>query len=470
MNPQNLEKDWYAVNCYDMSAAVQTCLSLGVPYHTRDSNGNQVNWVNPNDKSKSSVPMQNLGTAFIWPFGYMKELDLIGWGKSNSPFFNNSNVMIMQPLPNGNVSPDRQGFKNHAWVYYRKDNTAPANLYAMDACAGPTSTPVTMAEYITAAVDETASSSSGSKYTGVSTATPQVYPGVSNVMADGADFFEATTPLTGDSHFRLTYQTMRVFINNVGPSVGYNNIKDVLGTTNCDPIPVPISGLVRSALNTAAEATGATPPADSTPVPIPPNNGFSQSSTSAYGPFSVKTAPSTISKDGSVLKYHLRTASCCAPYLTITIYVLEDLYHAFQWLVTQLDMCTHSTDAVWALDPGQVEAGKIILQPQSSPNVPIGAIVRGNLFVSLSGTADNTTITNVLNAMDTFIGNYVNGDVSPTVLTQSAPPLNQTLSLKQEFNLNIQVSGLALYDQYDLILTHSRRPTLVKSASQVLNR
>lgn len=75
--------------------------------------------------------------------------------------------------------------------------------------------------------------------------------------------------------------------------------------------------------------------------------------------------------------------------------------------MTHLDICTHAVDTVWDIDPAQVNAEKVILKPQSNPTVSIGAIVKSNLLVTLSGTADNAIITKVLAEIDTFTGAYV---------------------------------------------------------------
>lgn len=257
MVPPNLLQDWYPVNCYDMSAAVQVCLSLGIPYYYRDANGNLVNWVDPDSKDKTPTPMQNLGKAYIAPFGCMNQLDLIGWGDSNSPFFDNAAQKIVPPLANGQVDPKRDGFRNHAWVYYRQDKSDPNNVYALDACAGPVSTPLIMAEYIAKAVDGTASASN-SRYPGVSKAKYSLHSGVQSVMVDGSDFAEATAAYSGDLHLRLTYQQERVFYNNVGPSDGYRAVDAALTSTNIQPALVPVTALLKNIADTAALALGET--------------------------------------------------------------------------------------------------------------------------------------------------------------------------------------------------------------------
>lgn len=102
-NPTN-PKQWYGVNCYDMSAVLQVALSLGLPYHYIDQNGQKV------------PDVLTVARAYRYPYGYIKTEDLIGWGDTNSPFFEDGQNKKIN-------SQTRESFKNHAWVSIKLSNS-----------------------------------------------------------------------------------------------------------------------------------------------------------------------------------------------------------------------------------------------------------------------------------------------------------------------------------------------------------
>jgi hypothetical protein len=117
------------VNCYDQAAAVQSfCGCLGV----------------------------KAGWMYQSPFGYIKTTDLVGVGKCNNPFYENTNliekVMIflgLQDKPKPVVAfddPNRTDFGNHAFSCVEIG-------YIRDACAGPCVGTDLLRDYLEKAID-----------------------------------------------------------------------------------------------------------------------------------------------------------------------------------------------------------------------------------------------------------------------------------------------------------------------------
>jgi hypothetical protein len=144
------------VNCYDQAAAVQAfCGAMGV----------DVQWV------------------FQYPFGYIKETNLVGVGKCNNPFYKGNGTTPVV----ANDDPRRTSFDNHAFV-----ETASSGKNIRDACAGPYTESNGLRKYLEAVIDVDASfikSGSGlvptdanrkSEFDSLEKATSRK-PGVSNV-------------------------------------------------------------------------------------------------------------------------------------------------------------------------------------------------------------------------------------------------------------------------------------------------
>ena len=104
------------VNCYDQTYAVIVfCAALGI----------------------------QVDGLFLDPFGFIKRVNLVGWGPCNNPFpknFPTASYLIVAPR-----DPNRSAFGNHMFC----ENTA--KIY--DACAGPAKGTSDRAGYITATID-----------------------------------------------------------------------------------------------------------------------------------------------------------------------------------------------------------------------------------------------------------------------------------------------------------------------------
>ena len=112
------------VNCYDQARLLNLVLDLGVPY-----------WL---DKATKTT---TLGIYYKDRFGYIGETDLVGWGKTNNPFFmGNRDNMILK-----NDDTTRSYFRNHRWVCVRRAGQVELSL---DACAGPYNSLGTFDDYI----------------------------------------------------------------------------------------------------------------------------------------------------------------------------------------------------------------------------------------------------------------------------------------------------------------------------------
>ncbi len=112
-------------NCYDMASVAQYLLYLMADYKKA-----------------------NLKWAYMKPFGYLKETNLIGRGQCNNPFYGNTPRWSGSKVV-GQTDNKRSGFKNHAFVKIVDTNRI------VDACAGPHYGTETPGAYVTAAVDTT---------------------------------------------------------------------------------------------------------------------------------------------------------------------------------------------------------------------------------------------------------------------------------------------------------------------------
>ncbi|OIW27036.1 hypothetical protein CONLIGDRAFT_683974 [Coniochaeta ligniaria NRRL 30616] len=114
------------VNCYDQAAIVQLVTLLGVP-------DGRIRWM------------------FKEPFGYIRDTDLVGWGKTNNPFYRNIDTDKEIPAPEKML--DRSNpFKNHAFISYMK--TGSDSWFALDACAGPVTGDKSVQQYLTDDIDD----------------------------------------------------------------------------------------------------------------------------------------------------------------------------------------------------------------------------------------------------------------------------------------------------------------------------
>jgi hypothetical protein len=126
------------VNCYDMAAAVSAMAgALGV----------------------------NLGWKYMDPFGYLAPSSLIGVGQCNNPFFRGEAARGVPAWPTPMAPPNdarRTSFGNHAFTSFTTlgnanlsgTDTGPAEEAIGDACAGPATFDVTLAQYVLNAVDQ----------------------------------------------------------------------------------------------------------------------------------------------------------------------------------------------------------------------------------------------------------------------------------------------------------------------------
>ena len=129
------------VNCYDMAAGVSAMAgSLGV----------------------------NLGWKYMDPFGFLAPSSLIGVGQCNNPFFRgqafvNGARVPAWPTPMAPPNePRRTSFGNHAFTSFSPLGNAnlsgtdpgPAEEAIGDACAGPATFDVTLAQYVLRSVDQ----------------------------------------------------------------------------------------------------------------------------------------------------------------------------------------------------------------------------------------------------------------------------------------------------------------------------
>lgn len=93
---------------------------------------------------------------FMQPFGYIKTVHLVGWGRCNNPF--PRGLPIANYLIVGQRDPARSAFGNHMFCEYS------AKIY--DACAGPVKGSVDRAGYVSATID-----------TVMPPNAPSIYPG-----------------------------------------------------------------------------------------------------------------------------------------------------------------------------------------------------------------------------------------------------------------------------------------------------
>ncbi|MGD9780657.1 MAG: lamin tail domain-containing protein [Kiritimatiellia bacterium] len=105
------------VNCYDQAAGVYTLARLlGV----------------------------SVAYRFMYPFGYINTVNLIGEGNCNNPFYPQS-TSGLKIAGADDVDPVRKGFGNHAFTAY--------GGYVFDACAGPVIGTRTEAQYVSDTID-----------------------------------------------------------------------------------------------------------------------------------------------------------------------------------------------------------------------------------------------------------------------------------------------------------------------------
>ncbi|KAK4447395.1 hypothetical protein QBC34DRAFT_427411 [Podospora aff. communis PSN243] len=116
---------WNEVNCYDQAALVQLVTLLG-------------------------VAVDRIGWVYKQPFGYIVPTDLIGWGKTNNPYYGNDGSKKL--IDQDKVAADAQPFGNHAFIRYT--NSAGTSV-ALDACAGPHTGDQTVEAYLTDSIDDT---------------------------------------------------------------------------------------------------------------------------------------------------------------------------------------------------------------------------------------------------------------------------------------------------------------------------
>ncbi|KAK3322754.1 hypothetical protein B0H66DRAFT_590430 [Apodospora peruviana] len=116
---------WNMVNCYDQAGIVQLATLLG-------------------------VPCDRIGWEYKEPFGYITSTDLVGWGVTNNPFYQNNHDLKV--LDEADKPTKGSAFGNHAFISYT--NSAGQRM-ALDACAGPHTGTETVEAYLTGGIDDT---------------------------------------------------------------------------------------------------------------------------------------------------------------------------------------------------------------------------------------------------------------------------------------------------------------------------
>jgi hypothetical protein len=113
------------------------------------------------------IDYDRLWWSYLSPYGYIKKCDLVGWGKTNNPYFEDDKDL--QNLPADDIR--RCPFRNHVFILvtplpHDEDAFVAAGAKVVDACAGPHFGTETQPEYLALAVDPEGDMSWKSRYGG----------------------------------------------------------------------------------------------------------------------------------------------------------------------------------------------------------------------------------------------------------------------------------------------------------------
>ncbi|CAM1508954.1 Fc.00g026930.m01.CDS01 [Cosmosporella sp. VM-42] len=419
---------WYAVNCYDMSATVQTVLALGIPFQYTDSKGDTFAGADPHveDYNRS---VQAVGKVFKEKFGYIKKADLIGWGESDSPFFDDKKDMLLNRAEgHDDDEPTRQSFGTHAWVFIR-DADDIDKLWAVDACAGPVADPILMTDYIEGVIDHV-STDKHNKFKGNRDAKLELLRGVENIIPDQPLWPGEQYAWSGSSRLKLMYGTSSLGFYNARPNDTLKEVQE-LGKY-VQPIPVPMDGFFRAAFKTLAESTNSSPPTANDDIHV------CDSATFAFGKFTVQTTDPQVTEAGSILRFDIWTEDSGAPFLSVTVSVLTNFSQAMEWLVGHLNAMSHSVDASWPVYEDALKSGRVRVDPKDDPLVAIGAFICSNVLVTMEGTADNATMKAVLATMNNFIFACQDQDLRKVDPSNAQLTTSEPLVVGKPFKLNIE--------------------------------
>lgn len=117
-------------------------------FHLKRYIDNSLGFVNCYDQTYAVIALSaalgiGVDGLFLEPFGYIRTVNLVGWGRCNNPFpgrLPTSKYLVVDPR-----DPDRSGFGNHMFCEFS------AKIY--DACAGPVKGNVDRAGYVSATID-----------------------------------------------------------------------------------------------------------------------------------------------------------------------------------------------------------------------------------------------------------------------------------------------------------------------------
>ncbi|KAK6528337.1 hypothetical protein TWF281_009580 [Arthrobotrys megalospora] len=419
---------WYGVNCYDQSALLQTALSLGVPYHYVDSDNNRVS-----DPDNGDELLQTIGKLYRDPFGYITPRDLIGWGDSDSPIFLDG----AQKTTGGLQDPSqRESFGRHAWVYIRNSNTDPDDVSALDACAGPGATLVSIDSYLSTVVDVQATEDDTKSFPNFDNSKkPSKFNGVASIVVDRPIARWEKHTFMGDSMPRLRCDGKTIlYVWNDGAGAALKTVLSKVGK-DVTPIPIPVDQLLTNALGKACGLLQAQAPSADTDIHVGDTYTF------PYGPFTIRTGDPAVSSDGTLLRYDLwKTNSADAPYLSISVVVLTDFAQALSWLITYLGSIVHTSDAVWDITSDDVRVGQVLLSPKSGIN--FGATIQSNVLVILEGTAETSILSEILSSVNGFMTPFHGKPLTEVDLSQcQLEGVPSSLDGQQAFNLTLTAPG-----------------------------
>ena len=112
---------------------------------------------------------------FLQPFGYIKTVNLVGWGRCNNPFPHQ--YPIENFLQVGATDLKRSGFGNHMFCEFK--------IKIYDACAGPVKGTVNRVQYLAHTIDTVMPTNAPKNYSGTAAQILDIVPlgyGVNNVV------------------------------------------------------------------------------------------------------------------------------------------------------------------------------------------------------------------------------------------------------------------------------------------------
>lgn len=133
---------------YDVSRGAPAYGGASGIFHLKRYIDNSLGFVNCYDQTYAVIALSaalgiGVDGLFLEPFGYIRTVNLVGWGRCNNPFpgrLPTSKYLVVDPR-----DPDRSGFGNHMFCEFS------TKIY--DACAGPVKGNVDRAGYVSATID-----------------------------------------------------------------------------------------------------------------------------------------------------------------------------------------------------------------------------------------------------------------------------------------------------------------------------